>query len=389
MLLFWWALSAGASLAPADEASGSRPSTGTAKPVARPVKKEAEPPLAPLPPPQVRLKVTPGPGGAPWRMSIENRGDGPVRIPADPRLLILELTPAGEPEPTDPKAKKKAPSPPPRCVLPADARPSTDDGRDLVIPPKRSWSATFDPLFYCFGARERGALVAGTTVKAVFGWPPPPQQTKAGKAPALVPPLAVTPVGASVGKVSPLKAIEADAFVLTDGVPFASASAHASDGGDRDADGETSAEMTLSIPAALDATRGTELGTTVTLHNRSDRPKTLLFRPDMLTFTVTGPTGVVSCGSPRQVTSPIRELFTTVPVKGKTETTVLLGAACPAGTFDQPGIYRVAPKLDTTGASGRSLGIETWEGVAVTKTPLVVRVRTARHPALPPRPTLD
>jgi hypothetical protein len=49
----------------------------------------------------------------------------------------------------------------------------------------------------------------------------------------------------------------------------------------------------------------------------------------------------------------------------------------------------VAPKLDTTGASGRSLGIKTWEGVAVANTPLVVRVRTARRPALPPRPTLD
>jgi hypothetical protein len=386
MLLFWWALSAGASLAPADEASGSRPATGTAKPVAQPVKKEAEPRPPELPPPQVSLKVTPGSSGAPWRLSIENTGNGPVRIPADPRLLILELTPAGELQPADPKAKKKALQQPPRCVLPADARPSTDDGSDLVIFPKRSWSATFDPLFYCFGARERSALVAGTTVKAVFGWP---QQTTAGKAPALVPPLAVTPVGASVGKVSPLKAIEADAFVLSDGVPFGSASTNAIDGDGKQADGEASAEMTLSIPAALDASRGTELGTTVTLHNRSDRPKTLLFRPDMLTFTVTGPTGVVSCGSPRQVTSPIRELFTTVPVKGKTETTVLLGAACPAGTFDQPGIYRVAPKLDTTGASGRSLGIKTWEGVAVANTPLVVRVRTARRPALPPRPTLD
>jgi len=388
MLLFWWALSAGASLAPPDEASGAAPSGGTPKTAARPAKKTAEPPPPALPPAQVTLKVTPGPDGAPWRLSIENTGDGPVRIPADPRLLVLDLTPAGE-EASDGKkdAKKKAPPAPPRCMLPSDARPSTDYGSDLVIPPKRSWSATFDPLFYCFGARERRALVAGTTVKASFGWPPA-QQVKAGKTPALTPPLAVTPVGASVGKVSPLKAIEADPFVLGEAVPFASAKA-SSDATEGDKDGTESAEMELSIPASLDAARGTDLGTTVTLHNRSDRPKTLLFRADMLSFTVTGPSGVVTCGSPRQVSAPIRELFTTVPVNGSTSTTVLLGAACPGGTFDQPGIYRVAPKLDTTGASGRSIGLKTWDGVAVAKTPLVVRVRTSRQPALPPRPTLD
>jgi hypothetical protein len=82
-------------------------------------------------------------------------------------LLVLEVTPpAGfvdEVAVAKAKAvrKKVEPPKPLRCELPADARPSNDEGHDLVVPAKRSWSATFDPSFYCFGARERAMLVSG------------------------------------------------------------------------------------------------------------------------------------------------------------------------------------------------------------------------------------
>jgi hypothetical protein len=206
---------------------------------------------------------------------------------------------------------------------------------------------------------------------------------KPGKAPILAPPFAVTPVGAAVGKVSSAKAIESDPFVLTDAVTISKPS---NENGSSDAGPAT---VTLSVPEAMDSARGVELGTTVTLTNGGDRPITLLFRPDMLVFTVSGPAGNVTCGTPRQVTSPIRELFNTVPAKGKLETSVLLTATCPPGTFDEPGIYQVEPKLDTSGASGRTLGIKTWDGVATANHPLLLRVRAARTPALPPRPILD
>lgn len=341
----------------------------------------AEPPSLPVPP--VALKVTPGSVGSPWRLQIENAGEGPVRIPADPRLLILELTPSVEPEPGD---KKKRPTPtPPRCVLPDDVRPTTDEGRDLVIPSKRSWSTTFDPLFYCFGARERAALVPGTSVKARFGWPAPAPRpgAKPGRAPALAPPFAVAPVGAAVGKVAPAKAIEADPFVLSEAVTITRPPS------EKDAPDGASPTVTLSVPEAMDSARGVEIATTVTLVNGSDRPVTLLYRPDMLLFTVSGPSGNVSCGLPRQVTAPIRELFNTVPAKGKLEVGVLLTATCPPGTFDEPGIYRVVPKLDASGASGRELGMKTWDGIATAKDPLLLRVRAPRKTTLPSPPTLD
>ncbi len=327
---------------------------------------------------QVSLKVTPAAGGGLWRMQIENTGEAPVRIPGDARLLILELTPpAATP---GPKKKAATPATPPRCILPDDVRPTTDEGRDIVIPSKRSWSASFDPLFYCFGARERAALVAGTSVKAAFGWPAPPARpgTRPARATTPTAPFAVAPVGASIGKVAPAKALTADPFILSDAeVAKPSAS---NDAG--------SSTVTLSVPEAMDAARGVELQTSVTLTNGDDRPITLLYRPDMLQFAVSGPAGTTSCGTTRLSTPP-RELLSTVAAKGKLETAVLFTTTCPPGTFNDPGVYRVLPRLDTTGTSARSLGIKTWEGIALAKAPLLVRVRTPRTAALPPRPTLD
>jgi hypothetical protein len=346
-------------------------------------KKPATPPEPPLPAPQMSMKVTPGTGGGPWRVQIENLSEGPVRIPADPRLLILELTPPASAVEVDPKKKKAAgPATPPKCILPDDSRPSDDVGRELVLPSKRSWSMTFDPLFYCFGARERAALVVGTSAKARFGWPAPaPKAGAAAKPPSQNPPLAVTPVGASVGKVSGLKAIESDAFSLTEAVTIAKPTTTN--------DETASATVTLSVPETMDVGRGVELSTNIALANQSDRAITLMYRPDMMNFTVSGPVGNVSCGFPRQVGSPIRELFTTVAVKGRTDVSVMFSATCPPGTFDEPGLYRVLPRLDTTQASGRTIGLKSWDGVAIGKSPLLLRVRIPRKPGLPPRPTLD
>lgn len=335
----------------------------------------ADPPAeGALAPPPVTLSVTPASQGAPWQLRVENAGDAPVRIPADVGLLTLEVTPPA-PEATAKKAKKVAPV---TCTLPSDARPSSDEGRELVIPAGRSWSATFDPLFFCFGARERRALVPGSQVKARFGFRPP--TSKAAKA-APKPPFAVTPVGAAVGALSPAKMIEAEAFTLAER-PSAG----------QPVEEDTSApprDVTLSVPEAMDAARGVELATRVTLTNQSDRARTLLFRPDMVELRVTGPNGSVWCGAPRVLDAPIRELFRTVAAKGKLETSILLTSSCPPGTFDEPAVYEVLPQLDTTQASGREIGLATWEGVATSVKPLLVRVRTPKIPAPLPRPTLD
>lgn len=358
---------------------------------------DAADPAPALPSPPLDFTVTPGVGaasgdsaggGSPWTLRIANSGELPVRIAADPRLLVLELTPAATAAPANAKSAKsaktaKAPSLL-RCMLPADSRPSTDEGRELVIPAKRSWSATFDPLFYCFGAKERAALVPGTTVKARFGWSPP------AKAKTLAPPFVAAPVGAAVGKLASAKELEAAPFAISEPLAPSVAKSNAEVGAAGSDEDAVKPSFLLSMPASLDVARATDLGTSVTLRNVGDRSATLVFRPSTLAFSVQGPAGSISCGNPREGATPIRELFSTVAPKGSVSTSFLLNALCPPDTFDEPGIYRVTPRLDTTGSSGRAIGVKTWDGEVLGTTPMLLRVRQRRSTTIKePRPSLD
>lgn len=350
-------------------ALGARSSSAAPGPQRDRVKKAVEP--EPTPAPQVTLEVTPGAGGAPWRLQVTNKESTPVRLVADPRLLILELTP---PAPAEPPKKPARPGRALevkglRCELPSELRPASDADHDLVVPPSRSWSTTFDPIFYCFGARERAALVPGTTVKARYGWSPGKGKPSA--------PFVVTLTDAAA-KLAPAKEIASETFSLKDAVVGEDPAKKATD----------ASAPALSTPPSVDVARGAEVGTDITFTNPTDRALTLLFRANMFEFTVVGPHGGATCGEPRSVATPIRELLTTVPAKGSTHTSVLVSSVCPAGTFDDAGIYRVIPRLDTRSASGRSMGIRTWDGVAVGKAPLLIRVRSPRSPELH-KPTLD
>lgn len=333
------------------------------------------PARAELAPANVTLSVTPGTGGGPWTMTVRNEGELPVRVAADARLLVLELIP----EHPTPKLTSV------RCALPAAARPSTDEGHELVVPAKRAWSATFDPLYYCFGAKERALLVKGTTVKPRFGWAPPPAKGRAKRA-APTEPFVVSPVGAAVSQLAPAKELEGSTFTMTETVTAAPppTSAAAASGST-----EETAPVALTATTAADVARGVDVPITVTLENESDRSITTFFRASNLAFTVNGPAGSVSCGTPRTMDTPVRELFTTLRAKQKASLTVLVTALCPDGTFDEPGIYRIGPRLDTRGTSGKNIGLRTWDGEISAKIPSLVRVRSPRTPAAPAKPQLD
>lgn len=344
--------------------------------------------------PPLAFSVTPGTGGGPWKMRIENTGDVPIRIAGDPRLLVLDVTaPAGtvlEPLTTAQKRAGKKPAEPVtvRCVLPDDARPPTDEGRDLVVPSKRAWSTTIDPLLYCFGVRERASLVAGATVQAHFGWPAPAAKTPAAakKKPGPPgPPFVAAPVGAALGKVAPAKELEGVAFTLAESVPGARPTPAA-------AESNIPGRPTLgvSMGETSDVARGAEIAATVTVVNDGDKAAILLFRPETVRFAVSGPQGSIACGATRFIESPIRELYSTIASKGRASVTVLLTAKCPPDTFDEPGIYRVTAVLDTSGASARTIGLKTWDGEATARAPMLLRVRTPRRPGTSTtRPVLD
>lgn len=321
--------------------------------------KAAKPdPVPELPAPALTLSVTPGSGGAAWRLKVENTGEVPIRIAADPHLLVLDVTP--------PNGK------PVTCKLPEDARPQTDEGQELVVPGKRSWSAAFDPMFYCFGAKERDALVAGANVVARIGWP-------LGKAKTRGAPYFAAPVGAAVGKVSSVKEIASASFSLGETYVVLPAPSP----------GDEKSPIALTVPDTIDVARGSEIPITVTATNEGDRALTLLFRPETLAFRITGAGGAIACGTSRSIGSPIRELFSTIGAKAKASTTVLVTTFCTADTFDDPGVYRIYPRLDTTGASGRAIGLKTWDGKSEGRMPTLLRVRTRRSSAGVTRPTLD
>lgn len=338
---------------------------------------------AALPPPPLVLTVTPGTGGGPWKLRIENTGELPMRIAADPRLLVLEVTP-----PAGSVTKKTARADATgqvRCILPDDARPPTDEGRELVIPSKRAWSVTFDPLFYCFSARERETLVAGATVKAGFGWPAPAAkiaQGGRGKAKPASAPFVAAPVGAAVGKLAAVKALEASPITLAEAAdPPGNVSIieHAS----------SPEHLAISLQDSVDVARGVEITTNVTVANPDDTRATLLFRGETVRFSVSGPQGSLACGARRTIGSPIRELYSSIGPRSRASIAVLLTAKCSFDTFDEPGIYRVTATLDTTGASARAIGLKSWDGEITSRKPMLLRVRAARKPRPQARPTLD
>ena len=107
------------------------------------------------------------------------------------------------------------------------------------------------------------------------------------------------------------------------------------------------------MPESLDVARGVEIATTVTLANDGDKPVILLFRPETVRFNVAGPAGSVSCGTTRDVDSPIRELYSTLGREGPRVDSRSSSPRCvPPTRSIEPGVYRVTPVLDTIGRLG-------------------------------------
>ena len=126
-----------------------------AKPAAE---KPPEPP--PLPPASARLWLITPTALGPWTLRVENEGSVALRIPADGRLLRLEVQ-------TDETAK------PVSCVLPTSLRPSSFPAdRELLLAPGHSYVESFDPRLFCFG-KNAAVLAPNAIVRARFGWEPP------------------------------------------------------------------------------------------------------------------------------------------------------------------------------------------------------------------------
>jgi hypothetical protein len=318
---------------------GSSPAAKTASKVG------AAKPAETAAPPDVSISIdAPTTHGA-WTMVVTNDGDLPVTIVADARLLSLDVTPRG--------AHKAE-----HCELPQDMRPQDDLGRSLVVPPRRSYSESFQPRLYCLEKSRLDALAAGSIVVATLGF--------GGR--SARPPFAVSPVEGMEQRVAPLKAITSPPVSLPDEPTAApvreGAAVPAGAGG----------SFVLQTPRAVDAASASEITIPITLTNTGHRAAVVRFRPEMINFEVLGPRGADHCAWPALPTAPNRDLFTTLAAGSPVGLTLVLTAYCPARVLAQSGLYVVRASFDTRKASGAEIGIRSFDGQVIATTPTVVRL---------------
>lgn len=323
-----------------------------------------KPPPAPAQnPPRVALTLT-APSPNAWKLRVENTGEVPLRLVADARLLSLEITP--------PTGK------PVLCALPADARPVSDvGGNALVFLPKTAFTATIDPRFYCLHQPE--GLVAGAKVVAHFGFTTGGRTITAPFVVAPIPEGGTSPVVGGDPPVSPAKEIVGAAITLDESASPKTLPALSEN---------PDAKLDIGLSPRLDAGRPSELTATVSVTNTGTRASTFLFRLQTLGFDVVGPTGIATrCGSSGE-SAGIREFFTTLAPKAKASISILPTAMCPDRTFDRAGVYEIRPRLDTRQASGKSVGLHTFDELVIGP-PSLVRIRQVRANGPLPTPTIE
>ena len=365
-----------------------------------------------LPPPKVNLTLATD-SLKRWTMRLENTGESPLRIVADPYLLSFEIMiPEGA---TPSKGKKPSPARTVRCSLPADMRPSSDLGRGLVLLPGKAYSESIDPRMYCFGARDSAGLVRGGRVIAHYGFAPPRGKAKPA-APFVVAPVASAERAADVTIGSLKEVVASSALELSEAALSEAASSEAAPAGasatlpDKAKDIEPVASRTTSpvsdkdspppsapsdgleqafsiaLPARTDGFRGPDASITLSLTNVGTRRATVYFRPQSVAFNVVGPAGEFAC--PAGGAAAIRELFTTLSPRGRAQIVMLPASACPDHAFDMPGLYEVRPRLDTRHIEGSPAGLHAFEGEAAGNWSLL-RVRVGKPGVSRPAPTVE
>lgn len=330
----------------------------------RPRPKEPPPPAGPRP--DVKLTLDAPTLRGTWTMRVTNDGDVPVRLVADARLLVLEVTPRGATKPV-------------RCELPADMRPGDDMDRPLVLPPGRSYVERFEPRLYCFGHHAADALSQGSIVVGRLGWLGG-NKTR--------PPFEVASIAGVEPELAPLKDIASPPIGLPD-----EPSVMLEDRAPPPPDDPDPARLTLRGQAFIDAQAPNGIGISLTLHNAGKRPVIVRFRPETLRFEVTGARGAEDCRWPLLPVAAMRDLFTTVTPGGNADLGVLLDAYCTGHVFDEPGLVMVRPELDTRKASGADIALRTFDARVLATSPVVVRLHRGavlphlQHPHLEPLPS--
>jgi hypothetical protein len=145
-------------------------------------------------------------------------------------------------------------------------------------------------------------------------------------------------------------------------------------------DDEHNYKLEVTVPSHIDAEVQKDVAVEVTVMNLTKRPLRLMLRPETLTFTVLSSFGVWSCGWRTHPGAPIAEVFAQLLPRAKASTSVLLSSMCPDEAFRRAGLYTLRTRVDTRRASGRAIGIDTFDGAVPATAPTLVRVRHTHIP---------
>ncbi|WP_437534418.1 hypothetical protein WME79_09675 [Sorangium sp. So ce726] len=402
--------------------------------------KKKAPEVPPLPPSPARVwLIAPSPHG-PWTLRIDNEGERPMRIPADVRLLRLEVDTLNK------RTKKTV-----RCAAPAGLKPSGfPERRALLLAPGQSYMEHFDPRLLCFG-KDEAALAGGSVVRSWYGWGPPPKWSK--KPPAA--PFAAESTDHPPA-FAPAPGLAAPTVVLSYGLPSKEAAADDPGGtepaspadetaqppgdkaaqpqGDKAAQpqGDKAAQPTdnkaaqpsddkAAQPSAdrpagesaekrvpsdkdhgagprgkpivdanaprleltsepwSDAASPRSIVVRVSAKNAGRRPMTVAIRSRMLEFHVAGPNGETVCTAAPPTGAIPRDLFKTLKPGASVDVPLLLREICPADTFNREGLYEVTATLHAN-EPGTELGLDAYTAVVPAKNTTLLRVKSAPEP---------
>ena len=336
-----------------------------------------------------------------WALAVVNRGNDPMIVAFDPRLLSLEVAP-----PPDPKAKKgKKPDKPRVCRLPDELRPGRADAAyTIVLAPGHGLVEAFDPRLYCMPQGGVSPLTSGSRISASLGWPVKTKTVwRKGKREEEVLPQ-TPPFVAIMAPAASDAAAHPDAGEASDDAGPAPTDA----GGEivmmdtTDAAGRPGIKELHSTPFELggdyvpppkpttpgltfELTRGSdavdESGTTVTvqLSNRGKKREEVYFRREFITLEVSSVDGTQLCEPEPRDRSPDRQAFTHLAPNASITVTSRLAELCPKDTFARPGLYLVHGAFDAA-ISGAEFGFDAFVGHLTAEQPATVRVRKGTLP---------
>lgn len=294
-----------------------------------------------------------------WTVRVKNTGAARLTVPADPRLIALELTSAS---PASGKPAKRA-AKPVVCALPRELRPERDEAGTLALDPGATVALDFDPRLVCFSQREAEALVAAERITARYslpGFSAMPAVDGATSEPIEVADEARPPVRPGIAEPAPPPTT-----------------------GSQPSDAEDEG-ASVRAAARIDGVRAASISIRVDVTNMSGRTRTAFVRPGSVGFLVEGPSGAFTC--PTKGTPPIRELQRTLTSRATASVDVLLGPTCAGRSFDRPGLYVVRPLFSSRKPAWDRDQSLSGEHVGP---PSLIRLQTARRPLLTRPPRLE